>query len=78
MADRSSLQLIGFVISGLAFSVALIAAVLVHKTVTGKIILDQPVPIVYDWAPYDSLIDAAARYGIRVQLTVTGGAPAWW
>ena len=46
MADRSSLQLIGFVISGLAFSVALIAAVLVHKTVTGKIVLDQPIPIV--------------------------------
>ena len=38
---------------------------------------NQPAPIVYDWAPYDSLIDAAARYGIRVQLTVTGGAPAW-
>ena len=38
---------------------------------------NQPSPIVYDWAPYDSLIDAAARFGIRVQLTVTGGAPAW-
>jgi hypothetical protein len=37
----------------------------------------QPAPIVYGWAPYDSLIDAAARYGIRVQLTVTGAAPAW-
>ena len=36
-----------------------------------------PSPIVYDWAPYDSLIDAAARYGIRVQLTLTGPAPAW-
>src|SRR5215217_7947908 len=36
-----------------------------------------PSPVVYNWAPYDSLIDAAARYGIRVQLTVTGPAPAW-
>jgi hypothetical protein len=37
----------------------------------------QPSPIAYNWAPYDSLVDAAARYGIRVQLTVTGAAPAW-
>src|SRR5215217_7059862 len=36
-----------------------------------------PSPVVYNWAPYDSLIDAAARYGIRVQLTVTDPAPAW-
>lgn len=38
---------------------------------------NQPTPIVYNWAPYDSLIDAAARYGIRIQLTLTGSAPAW-
>ena len=38
---------------------------------------NQPAPIVYDFAAYDSLIDAAARHGIRIQLTVTGGAPAW-
>jgi hypothetical protein len=31
----------------------------------------------YDWAPYDSLIDAAAQHGIRVQLTLTGPAPAF-
>ena len=37
----------------------------------------QPAPVVYDWAPFDGLIDAAARYGIRVQLTLTGSAPAW-
>ena len=55
MADRSSLQLIGFVISGLAFSVALIAALLVHKTVTGKIVLDQSMPIV------TASLSAAAR-----------------
>jgi hypothetical protein len=31
----------------------------------------------YDWAPLDSLIDAAKVYGIRVQLTLTGPAPAF-
>jgi hypothetical protein len=36
-----------------------------------------PRPPSYDWARYDSLIDAAARYGIRVQLTLTGPAPAF-
>jgi hypothetical protein len=37
----------------------------------------QPSPVAYDWQRFDSLIDAAARYGIRVQLTLTGSAPAW-
>jgi hypothetical protein len=31
----------------------------------------------YDWANYDGLIDDAARHGIRVQLDLTGPAPAW-
>jgi hypothetical protein len=31
----------------------------------------------YDWAAYDSLIADAARHGIRLQLTLTGPAPAW-
>ena len=31
----------------------------------------------YNWAPFDSLIDQAAAHGIRVQLTLTGPAPAW-
>ena len=31
----------------------------------------------YDWAAHDSLIADAARYGIRLQLTFTGPAPAW-
>ena len=31
----------------------------------------------YNFAPYDSLIDQAAAHGIRVQLTLTGPAPAW-
>ena len=29
------------------------------------------------WEPYDQLIDAAAAHGIRVQLTLTGPAPAF-
>ena len=37
----------------------------------------EPQPVAYDWRAYDSLIDAAARYGMRVQLTLTGPAPAW-
>jgi hypothetical protein len=37
----------------------------------------RPARIVYDWSHWDSLIDAAARYGIRVQLTLTGSAPAY-
>jgi hypothetical protein len=37
----------------------------------------RPANIVYDWRRWDSLIDAAARYGIRVQLTLTGAAPAY-
>jgi hypothetical protein len=31
----------------------------------------------YQWARYDSLIADAARYGIRLQMTFTGPAPAW-
>jgi Cellulase (glycosyl hydrolase family 5) len=31
----------------------------------------------YDWAAYDSLIDDAARHGIRLQLDLSGPAPAW-
>ncbi len=31
----------------------------------------------YDWAAYDELIDAAAKHGIRLQLDLTGPAPAW-
>jgi hypothetical protein len=31
----------------------------------------------YDWSGYDSLIDAAAQHGIRVQLDLSGPAPAW-
>jgi hypothetical protein len=38
---------------------------------------NAPQPLTYDWAHYDALVDAAARYGIRVQLTLTGPAPAF-
>jgi hypothetical protein len=31
----------------------------------------------YDWSNYDSLIDDAAQHGIRVQLDLSGPAPAW-
>jgi hypothetical protein len=37
----------------------------------------RPRKIRYDWAKWDSLIDAAARHGIRVQLTLTGPGPAY-
>src|SRR4051812_28788875 len=37
----------------------------------------QPHTLHYDWSQYDQLIDAAARYGMSVQLTVAGPAPAW-
>jgi hypothetical protein len=36
-----------------------------------------PSTIHYDWSRYDSLIDDAARHGIRLQLNLTGPAPAW-
>jgi hypothetical protein len=37
----------------------------------------QPSQPHYDWSAYDSLIDAAAKHGIRLQLDLTGPAPAW-
>jgi plastocyanin len=36
-----------------------------------------PARVGYQWSPYDSLIDAAAQYGIKVELTLTGPAPAF-
>lgn len=36
-----------------------------------------PAQVLYNWAPYDSLVDAAAAYGIKVQMTIAGPAPAW-
>lgn len=31
----------------------------------------------YDFSRFDSLVDAAARHGMRVELTITGPVPAW-
>ncbi len=36
-----------------------------------------PAERVYDWPRFDELISDAARYGIRIQMTVVGPAPAW-
>jgi hypothetical protein len=36
-----------------------------------------PATVTYNWAPYDSLVDAAAAKGIRVQFSIAGPAPAW-
>jgi hypothetical protein len=36
-----------------------------------------PKHIAYNWTGYDALIREAAARGIRVQLTLTGPAPAW-
>jgi hypothetical protein len=37
----------------------------------------KPSTVHYDWSSYDSLIDDAARHGIRLQLNLSGPAPAW-
>jgi hypothetical protein len=36
-----------------------------------------PAQVIYNWYPYDSIVDAAGAYGIKVQMTVAGPAPAW-
>jgi hypothetical protein len=36
-----------------------------------------PSPVVYDFSAYDALIDAAAPYGIRLQINLIPPAPAW-
>ncbi len=30
-----------------------------------------------NWAPYDTIVRDAQKYGIRIDFTVTGGAPQW-
>jgi hypothetical protein len=37
----------------------------------------KPDTVTYNWGKYDDTVDAAARYGIRVQITLMGFAPAW-
>jgi hypothetical protein len=36
-----------------------------------------PAAVSYDFSRFDRLVDEAAAHGIRVQLTLTGDAPAW-
>jgi hypothetical protein len=31
----------------------------------------------FDWTQYDSLVTAAHRYGVHVEMSLTGAAPAW-
>jgi hypothetical protein len=47
------------------------------QTLAGPARTTRPVQPAYDWAPYDDVIAAAARYGIGVQFTLVGPAPAW-
>jgi hypothetical protein len=47
------------------------------RTVPDSSLIQEPRQPAYDWAPYDDAIAAAARYGIGVQLTLAGAAPAW-
>jgi len=37
----------------------------------------KPAKVEYDWAGYDSLVNLARGYGVKVQFTLTGPAPAW-
>ena len=37
----------------------------------------KPAGLHYNFATIDSVVDAAARHGIRVHLSLTGPAPAW-
>jgi hypothetical protein len=37
----------------------------------------KPGRVAYDWAPYESLVRLARGYGVEVQFTLTGPAPAW-
>jgi hypothetical protein len=37
----------------------------------------KPKHVRYDWAPYESLVELARGYGIRVQFSLTGPGPAW-
>lgn len=50
----------------------------VHAVANDQVHLKRkPKRVRYDWAPYESLVDLARAYGVRVQFTLTGPAPAW-
>jgi hypothetical protein len=38
---------------------------------------EKPDKVRYDWAPYESLVKLARGYGVEVQLSLSGPAPAW-
>lgn len=42
-----------------------------------KHVKTKPAQVNYDWGEYDSLVDFARAYGVKIQLTLTGPAPAW-
>jgi hypothetical protein len=56
---------------------ALRANVLWAKVVSQPTSHRAPVTPTYDLARFDRLVDEAAAYGMRVQLTLSGPAPAW-
>jgi hypothetical protein len=37
----------------------------------------EPRPGAFDWSQYDSLVNAAQRFGISLEMSLTGPAPAW-
>jgi hypothetical protein len=37
----------------------------------------KPKVVRYDWAPYENLVKLARGYGVRIQFSLTGPAPAW-
>ena len=37
----------------------------------------KPKRVRYDWAAYESLVELARGYGVKVQFSLTGPAPAW-
>jgi hypothetical protein len=47
------------------------------KVVQGANQRTAPRQPVYNWAVYDQLIDLAAAQGIRLEMSLTGPAPAW-
>ena len=52
--------------------------VLWNRVASGAQAIEQQASaVIYNWYPYDSIVDAAAAYGIKVQMTVAGPAPAW-
>ncbi|HEX5729285.1 beta-galactosidase, partial [Microbacterium sp.] len=47
------------------------------SVVSNPAAVTAPAAVSFDFSRFDRLIDEAAAHGIRVQLTLTGDAPAW-